>query len=367
MFDFLPRLAVERPVLTTMLVVVSLVMGLFGFSRLQTDLFPEVEFPVVSVSTVYPGAGPEEIETQVTDRIEEAVSSLAGIETLRSYSQENVSIVVIQFDLDVSADQAAIDVRDRIESVRGLLPGEVEAPVVQKFDIGAFPIVDLALSGPQGPDVLFELADEDLRERFSRVPGVAGVQIVGGRAREVEVLVSPERLEALGVTLPEIIDLIRAENVSVPSGRIAEARADVPVRVVGEYRSIRELEELRLFLAGGTVVRLGDVATVREGFEDATQVARFNGVSAVSISIQKRSDANPVETSAGIRAELARIERDLPGGTQITVVRDGSTFIQDSINDVLFNLLIGILLTTLVLFLFLHSWRGTSSRRRPCR
>jgi hydrophobic/amphiphilic exporter-1 (mainly G- bacteria), HAE1 family len=359
MFEFFPRLAVERPVLTTMLVMMALVLGLFGFSRLQTDLFPEVEFPVVSVATVYPGAGPQEIETQVTDRIEEAVSTLAGIQTLRSFSQENVSIVVVQFDLGIDPDQAAIDVRDRIETVRGLLPSEVETPVVQKFDLGALPIMNLALSGPQGTDALYELADEELRERFSRVGGVAGVQIVGGRAREVEVLVWPDRLQAYGVTLPEIINLIQAENLSVPSGRITEARADVPVRVVGEYRSVAEIEELRLFLPTGQVVRLGDVATVREGFEDMSQIARFNGEPAVSISIQRRSDANPVNTAAGVRAEIDRISRELPPGTQLSVVRDGSTFIQDSINDVLWNLLIGILLTTLVLFFFLHSWRGT--------
>jgi hydrophobic/amphiphilic exporter-1 (mainly G- bacteria), HAE1 family len=359
MFDFLPRMAVERPVLTTMLVVMSLVLGLFGFSRMQTDLFPEVEFPFVTVATVYPGAGPEEIETQVTDRMEEAVSSLAGIRTLRSFSQENVSIVLIEFDLGVNPDQAAIDVRDRIEAVRGLLPTEVESPVVQKFDLGALPVMNLALSGPQTTDALFELADEELRERFSRVDGVASVQIVGGRAREVEVLVSAERLEAYGMTLPDVIGLIQAENVSVPSGRIAEARADVPVRVVGEYRSVRELEELRLLLAEGQVVRLGDIAQIREGFEDVTQVARFNGDAAVSISIQKRSDANPVNTARGVREEIARMQRTLPPGTQITVVRDGSEFIESSIRDVLWNLLIGIILTTLVLFLFLHSWRGT--------
>jgi hydrophobic/amphiphilic exporter-1 (mainly G- bacteria), HAE1 family len=359
MFDFLPRLAVERPVLTTMLIVMSMVLGLFGFSRMQTDLFPEVEFPFITVSTVYPGAGPEELETQVTDRLEEAVSTLAGVRTLRSFSQENVSILLIEFELGLSPDQAAIDVRDRIEAVRGMLPADVMSPVVQKFDIGALPIMNLALSGPQGPDPLFELADEDLRERFSRVDGVAGVQIVGGRAREVEVLVSADRLQAYDVTLPDIINMIQAENISVPSGRISEVRADVPVRVVGEYRTVRELEELRLFTPEGAVMRLGDVAEIREGFEDTNQVARFNGVAAVSISIQKRGDANPVNTAAGVRAEIDAIQASLPPGTEITVVRDGSEFIRDSINDVLFNLLIGIILTTLVLFLFLHSWRGT--------
>lgn len=359
MFDFLPTLAVRRPVLTTMLIVMCLVLGLFGFQRLRTDLFPEVEFPVVSIITVYPGAGPEEIETQVTDRIEEAVSTLAGIDALRSYSQENLSIVIVQFDLGVRIDQAAIDVRDRVETVRGVLPTAVEAPVVQKFDIGALPIMNLALSGPQGVDALYELADEDLRERFSRVDGVASVDIVGGRAREVEVLVSPERLQGYGTTLGEIVDLIRAENVSVPSGRITETGADIPVRVVGEYRTVREIEDLRLLLHNGAVVRLAEVATVREGFEDTRQVARYNTEAAVSISVQKRSDANTVTTARGLRTEIEQIREALPPGMEITVVRDASIFIQDSIMDVLLNLLIGIILTTGVLFLFLHSWRGT--------
>jgi hydrophobic/amphiphilic exporter-1 (mainly G- bacteria), HAE1 family len=277
MFDFFPRLAVERPVLTAMMVVMALVLGIFGFTRLQTDLFPEIEFPVVSVSTVYPGAGPEEIELQVTDHIEEAVSSLADIDELSSFSQENVSIVIVQFNLGIDPDQAAIDVRDRIESVRGALPEQAQAPVVQKFDIGALPIMELAFSGPQGTDVLYQYADEELSERFSRVGGVAAVNVIGGRQREVEVLVSPDRLQSYGVTLPDIVNLIRAENVSVPSGVIREPGVDVPVRVLGEYRSVSDLEELRLFLPAGGVVRLGDVATIRDGFEDLNELARFNG------------------------------------------------------------------------------------------
>ncbi len=359
MFDFLPALAVRRPVLTTMLVVVFLVMGLFGFSRLNTELFPDIEFPIVSVVTIYPGAGPEEIELQVTDRVEDAVSALAAVDRLFSVSQQNMSMVVVQFDLGVDLDQAAIDVRDRVEAVRGELPGGAETPVVQKFDMGAMPIMDLALSGPQGVDALYELADRELRERFSRVDGVAAIDIVGGRAREVEVLVAPDRLQAYGLALGDIVDLIRAENVSVPSGRIIEAAADVPVRVVGEYRAIAEIEELRLFLADGQVARLGELAVVREGFQDVQQVARYNGEPAVSMGIQQRSDANTVATAAGIMAEVEALRQTLPPGVQITVVRDASEFIQDSIRDVLQNLLIGILLTTAVLFFFLHSWRGT--------
>ena len=359
MFEFLPKLAVSRPVLTAMLIVMSLVLGIFGWSRMQTDLFPEVEFPIVSVSTVYPGAGPEEIETQVTDRLEAAVATLAGIKSLQSFSQQNVSILIIEFDLEVSPDQAAIDVRDRIETIRGELPTSVQSPIVQKFDLGSMPIMNLALSGPQGADALYAYADDDLRERLSRVSGVAGVQIVGGRQREVEVLVPPERLQAYGLALADVVELLRAENLSIPSGQITQRDAEVPVRVVGEYRTVRELEELRLFTAAGGVVRLGDIAMVRDGYEDLSQVARFNGEPAISIAIQKRSDANPVNTAAGVLEELERVAGELPPGARIEIVRDQSGFIRDSINDVLFNLLIGILLTTLVLFVFLHSWRGT--------
>src|SRR5690606_29227150 len=253
-----------------------MVMGTYSLLRLNVDLFPEVEFPVITASVVYPGAGPQEIETQVTDPLEEAVSGLPGIETLRSFSQENVAVLVIEFDLDTDQDQAAIDVKDRIDAIRNQLPAEAEPPAVQKFDIGAMPIVNLALAGPQGVDQLYDLADDELRERFSRVDGVAGLEIVGGRTREVEVLVDPDRLRAYGVTLTDVIGLIGAENVSVPSGRISEPAQDVPVRVVGEYASVQDLADLRLFLPEGAVVRLGDLAQIRDGYEDLAQVARFN-------------------------------------------------------------------------------------------
>lgn len=359
MFGLLPALAVRRPVLTTMMVFASMVMGTYSLLRLNTDLFPEVEFPVITASIVYPGAGPQEIETQVTDPLEEAVSGLPGIETLRSFSQENVAVLVIEFDLDTDQDQAAIDVKDRIDAIRNQLPDEAEPPVVQKFDIGAMPIVNLALAGPQGVDQLYDLADDELRERFSRVDGVAGLEIVGGRTREVEVLVDPDRLRAYGVTLTDVIGLIGAENVSVPSGRISEPAQDVPVRVVGEYASVQDLADLRLFLPEGAVVRLGDLAQIRDGYEDLAQVARFNQQPSVSLAVQKRSDANTVGTAAGILAEVEAINADLPPGASLTVVRDASEYIQSSIRGVIVNLLIGIGLTTVVLFLFLHSWRGT--------
>jgi HAE1 family hydrophobic/amphiphilic exporter-1 len=360
MFRFLPRLAVRRPVLATMLIAIFVVLGTFSFFRLRTDLYPDVEFPVVTVTTVYPGAGPDEVGTQVTEPIEDAVSSIANLNKLTSFSRDNLSILILEFELGVDPDLVAIEVKDQVDAIRGVLPSDATSPVVQKFNIDAAPIMRLALSGPQGADRLYDLADDQIRERLARVAGVADVSVVGGRDREVSVEVFPDRLEAFGLSIADVVSLIRAENVVIPGGRLDDGARATSVRITGEYRELRELEDLRLFLADGSVVRLTDVASVTEGFGDRSQLARSQGEAAVSISVQKRADANTVATVAEIRKELARIQSDLvPPGAELIVVQDGSTFIEDAIQDVLSSILIGILLTTLILFLFLHSWRGT--------
>jgi hydrophobic/amphiphilic exporter-1 (mainly G- bacteria), HAE1 family len=360
MFRFFPRLAAERPVLTTMLVAVFAVLGVFGFTSLRVELFPEVDFPVVTVITPYPGAGPAEVETQVTEPVEEALASLANVDEMTSFSQDNLSMVIIVFDLEMTSEQAAIDVRDQIEGVRAILPAGAEPPTVQRFDIAAMPIMSLALAGPQGVDALYELADEQIRDRLSRVDGVAQVTIIGGRAREVEVLVHPEQLAAHGVTLADIVNLVRSENVSVPGGRLRTRGAAMPVRVVGEFASLDEIAEMHIPVGDGQSLRLDDVATIRDGFEPLDQVARLSGQPAVSITIQQVSGANTVDTAAGVRAELDRIREELlPSGTTLDVVRDASEFVEASVQDVLGNMLIGIVLTAAVLFLFLHSWRST--------
>ena len=360
MFRFFPRLAAERPVLTTMLVAVFAVLGAFGFASLRVELFPEVDFPVVTVTTPYPGAGPAEVETQVTEPVEEALASLANVDEMTSFSQDNLSMVIIVFDFEVESEQAAIDVRDEIEGVRGQLPAAAEPPMVQRFDIGAMPIMSMALAGPQGVDALYDLADEELRDRLSRVDGVAQVNIIGGRAREIEVLVHPDKLTAHGVTLSDLVELVQSENVSVPGGRLRARGEAIPVRVVGEYDSLEDIADTRIPVGDGQSVRLGEVATIRDGFEPLDQVARHDGRPAVSIAIQQISGANTVDTAAGVRAELDRIRDELlPADTTIEIVRDESEFVEASVQDVLGNMLIGIALTAAVLFLFLHSWRST--------
>ncbi len=359
MFRFFARLAVRRPVLTTMLVGILVFLGAFSYLNLGVDLTPDVEFPVVTVTTVYPGAGPEDVELQVTEPIEDAVSTLADLESLTSISRENVSILIIEFDYNVDADLAAIDVKDKVDAIRGGLPDDVEPPTIQKLDIRSMPILELALSGSQSLDALYDFADQVLAEALSRVTGVASVDITGGREREVQVRVFPDRLRAYGLAINDVAQLVGAGNVNIPAGRVTEPQAEYSFRVKGEYESLDEIAGLPLMLPEGGRIRLADVATVQMGFADVRELARYQGQPTVNLSIQKRSDANTVATAAGIFQVLDELQRQVPPGATLVVASDRSEFIRDAIQDILKNILIGIALTVGVLFLFLHSWRGT--------
>ncbi|NJD19413.1 MAG: efflux RND transporter permease subunit [Gemmatimonadetes bacterium] len=359
MIRFFARLAVTRPVLTAMIVMSLVILGAFSYLRLGVDLIPGIEFPVVTVVTAYPGAGPEEVENEVTEPIEDAISTLANLESLLSYSQDNVSIVIIEFAYGVSADLVAIDVKDKVDAIRADLPDDVQPSTIQKLDIGAMPIMELALSGPQSLATLYDIADQTLRDRLSQVDGVASVSVIGGREREVEARVHPDRLRAYGLAINDVAALIGAGSMTIPAGRVTQPDAEFAVRVVGEYASIAEIESLPVPLSGGGRVRLGDLATVVSGFEDQREMARFNGQPTVTISLQKRSDGNTVAAADGVFAVLDELRAQLPPGAELRVARDYSKFIRDSIRDTVWGIVIGIGLTTLVLFLFLHSWRGT--------
>jgi HAE1 family hydrophobic/amphiphilic exporter-1 len=359
MFRFFARLAVWQPVLTSMLVVVFVVLGVFSYFALPIDLMPEIEIPMVTVATIYPGAGPEEVETEITEPIEDAVSTIANLESLISFSQENVSTVIIEFDYSVDVDIAAIEVKDKVDAIRASFPSDAEVPTVSKLDITAMPIIDITLSGPQSLEALTDLADDVLQDRLARVDGIASVTVTGGREREIEVLVHPDRLRAYGLAITDVAGLVGGENLTIPAGRISEPSSEFAVRVVGEYNSLAEVEALPLHLPEGGRIRLADVATVREGFADTREIARYNGQPTVSLSLQKQSGANTVAAAAGVFEAVDELREQMPPGAELTIARDASEFIRDSVQDIFRNIVIGIVLTTLVLFLFLHSWRGT--------
>jgi len=359
MFRFFAHLAVARPVFTSMLVAIWVFLGAFSYLALSVDLFPGIDIPYVTVTTIYPGAGPEEVEREITEPVEDAISTIANLESLTSFSQENVSTVIVEFENDVDGDLAAIEVKDKVDAIRATLPSDAEAPTILKLDINAMPIMDVTISGPQALEALTDFADDVVRERLARVSGVASVTLAGGLEREVQVLVRPGRLQTYGMSIMEIAGMVGGENITVPAGRVTESDAEFSIRVVGEYASLADLENLPLMPPAGGRIRLAEVATVREGFADVREIARYNGQPTLSLSIAKQSDANTVTTAAGVFEAVDELRVQLPPGATLEIARDASEFIRDAVRDIFKNILIGIALTTLVLFLFLHSWRGT--------
>ncbi len=355
---FFARMAVQKPVLTTMIVLSFVVLGFFSWQRLVIDMLPEIDFPYVTITTIYPGAGPGEVETQITKKIEDEVSTIADLKNLESISRENVSLVILEFELGVDVDIAAIEVKDKVDAIYAVFPDDVEPPIVVKFDINAFPIVDLAVSSPRPAEEVYLTTKNDIKDYLSRVSGVATIDIIGGREREIQVAVDKRLLKSYGLSLHEIVAAIAGENVNIPTGRITEERKEYTLRLLGEFSNLKELERIRIPLENGSIP-LESVATVIDGFKDRRDLARYNGEPTIQVSIQKRSGANTVEVSDGIFAAVDELRELLPPDYDLTVAKDNSWFIKDAVKDVTQNIFLGILLTTILLYLFLHNFRVT--------
>ena len=357
----LSGLAIRRPVFTTMMMLGLVVLGLFGYRRLPIDQFPDVDIPVVVVQTVYPGASPETVEREITERMEEAFNPVEGVDRITSNSLEGVSLVIVEFDLDREVDQAAQDVRDKLDAIRRDLPQDIEPPLVQKFDPSSEPIISLALSSNSTPLVrLTALADEQIRRAIEDVSGVGEVRLAGGLEREVRVFLLADRLQALGVAVPEVMGALQAQNLEVPAGRVEAGNAEQLVRVTGRITDVRQFEEVVVANRDGTPIRLRDVARVEDATEEERSLALVNGQRAVSLDILKVSGANTVAVADGVNEAVARIRESLPEGTRLQVVRDNSVWIRNSVESVIHELILGALLTVIVVMLFLNDWKATA-------
>ncbi|MBN1220105.1 MAG: efflux RND transporter permease subunit [Anaerolineae bacterium] len=364
----LTRLSLRRPLTMLMIILTLVVMGYRAFTFLQLDLMPQVDFPIVTVVTVFPGASPEDIEELVLKPIEDAVSTISGIDELTSQASESVGLVIIQFIEEVDGDQAAIDVERQLATVQ--LPDEAEDPSVIKADINAFPILVMSFNGPQSQSALFEMAEQDLKPRLQTVPGVASISISGGREREVQVYIDPAKLAAYNLPMGAVQQALAANNISFPAGSLEMGRWKTTIRSVGEFTSLKEIENIviidqsKSFGQGGSSTGVGkvylrDVATITAGLKDQDNFLRYNGRDAVSISTIKSSDANTVEVADDLRKVIAEINQDLPGGAQLVVVNDNSEFIREAVNAVIEDLILAVLITGLVMLVFLHTIRST--------
>lgn len=354
----LADVSIVRPVFTGMMMLALVVFGIVLYLRLSVDLFPNVDFPIVTVTAVYPGADPETMETRLAEPIEEAVNSLAGIKMLRSVSLEGVAQVFVQFDLDVDLDVATQDVRDRVSSIEREFPQGVEYDVA-KLDVGAAPVMQLAIYGPADPTDLARYAEDVLKPALERVEGVGQLELIGSREREMQIFIDPEALRAQGLTVLEVSQAMGAQNVDFPGGRITRGGQDLVVRTNAQARSPDEMGELVLATVGDSFVRVRDVATVVDGYEERRSSAEVNGEQAIAIVIRKQSGKNTVDVAEAVKDELAELEALGPPGTTVEVLLDNSKNIRASIESVQLDLVIGAILAVLIIFFFLRDIRAT--------
>ncbi len=232
---------IRRKVLTTVIVLIAAILGVLAYFSMGVRRFPDVEFPMTTITTVYPGGSPEEVETEITKRIEDAVSSITGVDEIRSFSQQGMSLIIVQFDLDEDIDIKAMDVRDKLDQIGALLPSDAEDPIVGKFDFAAMPVITLALTGPQDINELYRIADEDLRDRLAQVPGVANVQVTGGRRREIHILLNAGKLRKYGVSVDEVAAAVRSTNLEIPAGHITESSVEYMIRSTGRFSNAEDI------------------------------------------------------------------------------------------------------------------------------
>lgn len=353
-------LAIKRPVLASVMSLTILLFGIISFTRLPVREYPDIDPPIISVVTFYRGASPSVVETEITNILEEQFATLEGVKTLTSSSQEQGSVITIEFELNRDVDEAANDVRDRVSRIRGQLPREVDDPVISKVDANAQAIVWLALSSDRHSGLeLSDIADRVLKERIQRLPGVGSVIIGGERRYAMRIWLNPLRMAAFNLTTQDVEAAIRRENAEIPGGRVEGAEREFAVRTRGELNTPEEFANIIVSQNEGDRVRLGDVADVQVGAEDERSLARFNGRPAVGLGIVKQSKASTVDVADIVRATLDELRASMPEGIQLDVAFDSSIFIKDSINEVAETILIAMVLVILVVLAFLKSFRAT--------
>ncbi len=354
----IPERSVARPITTTMLTFIVLILGGVALSRLRIDLLPTVEMPSLTVRTAYEGAGPEVMERLVTQILEEILATVPGVEQMTSLSAEGTSTIRINFVWGTDIDVAAQDVQAKIEDEINELPENIVRPRVSKFDVASFPVVILGISSDLDPVEMTELIDDHVRYRFARVPGVAQADLWGGFSREVRVALNPDRLISLGLPLDQVVRAIEDANLDLPAGSLDEGRYELTLRAPADFTSVAEIGRTVIAQRGEQTIRLQEVAAVHDTYEKLTRLVRVNGSSGLRVGIRKQADANTVEVSRAIMAEIDAVNRDFPQIQVVPVINQGN-FIERSIKNVANSVLYGGSLAILMLLFFLRNVRST--------
>jgi HAE1 family hydrophobic/amphiphilic exporter-1 len=355
----LADVSIRRPVFAVMLIGGLVVLGLVSIPRLGLDLFPRVEFPIVTVTTLLEGASPETVEREVSQVLEQSVNTIDGIRTLSSQSSEALSILFVEFDLEHDAQEKAQQVRERVAAVRGELPRDVKPPVVERVDPDAAPILAVMLAGSRSIRALSELADKRVKPRLERIDGVGSVQLLGARPRQIRVWIDPVRLAGYGLAVDDVLAALEREHVELPAGRLESAAGEWALETEARVTRPEQFGRLVVSERGGRVVRLEDVTRVEDGMADERTLSRLNGRRGVSLLVRRQSGANTVAVADAVKAELERIRAELPPGHELAIALDSSVFIRSAVRGVAIDLAYGALLAAAIVLVFLRSVRST--------
>ncbi|HYO57477.1 efflux RND transporter permease subunit [Archangium sp.] len=357
---FLSDVSIRRPVFTAMLSLCLIVLGLMGYTRLGTDLYPDVSFPVVVINTVYKGAGPGEIETQVIKPIEDAVAGISGVDKIHSWSRENVATVVVQFKLSVDLDRSVQEVRDKVSGIVNKLPRDAEAPMVGRVDISAVPVLTYAASAQVDSRTVRKIIEDKLKPSLAQLEGVADVRINGGDVREIQVDVDLDKARAVGVSAMDLAQRIGAENLDLPAGRLQLGPTELTVRSLGQFKSVEELRQLPVAQSRtGAQVRLEEIATITDGVAERRTTARLNGADAVILEVIKQPGSNTVAVSDAVKKAMDTLVPSLGHGFQTRQLIDQSVDIRENAHEVWIALIFGGAMAVLIILMFLLDPRGT--------
>src|SRR5918995_1840341 len=355
----LAEICIRRPVFATMIVLSLVVVGAASFFKLGVDRFPSVDLPTVSVRIGLPGGSPEEVESLITQQVEEVVNTVDGIDELRSISGQGTSLVIATFKLDRNLETAAQDVRDRVSTLGRRLPDDATPPVVQKFDNDSTPVLSISLTANRSIRELTELADKTARVQLERVGGVGEVRAVGGLDRAISVWIDAERLAAYQISISQIRQALERQNADVPGGNVTTGKEELTLRTLGRFTDPRQFHDLVIANVNGAPVKLRDVGRVEDGTKEQRSFSRLNGVPTVTLDIRRQSGANTVEVINGLKAALPRVAAQLPEDVKLEVIRDQSRYIEAALHEIQTHLVLGSILASLVVLLFMRSWRST--------
>ncbi len=356
----LSDLSIKRPIFATVMMLTLVTLGIFSYKRLGVEMFPNVEFPLISIVTTFPGASPETVEREVSRRIEESVNQIAGVKHVFSTSREGVATIMVQFQLEQRVNDCAQEVRAKISSIRGTLPQGIDEPIIQKLDFNAAPVAALAVrSDILSLRELTTLTEKKIKKRFESVAGVGKVEMVGGRKREIRVELDPVRLDSLGLGVNDVVNGIKSENSNTPLGRLTRGNTEYPLRMDGKPERAEQYRRMTVARQNGRPITLGEVTQVSDGVEEKRELALVNGRPAIGLNIYKQSGGNDVELVDQVKKSMERVRKELPPGVELSLVRDGTIMTRDSLADVKETLIVGGILTILIVFCFINSWRST--------